>query len=258
MQDTAFTVWQNISGSGMLLGLYACAVCFLFFQEKVKFKRLLLVYLPALWIGVLLLPFTYELVAGLIDEELYYRFFWMLPVSLVIAYAAVKLYYMYKGKYKYLAALGMVLVILLSGDFVYNNWRYSKAENVYHIPDTVVEICDFMHAEGREVMAVFPVELLQYVRQYDSTIGMPYGRSVMLTEWTLMHPLYGVMRQEIIDGEALGLMAKQYGCVYIVLQEEQKYTGDLSMHGYEWKENINGYDIYYSDEMFWSIYGGKS
>ena len=81
MQDTAFIVWQNISGSGMLTALYVCAVVFLFFQEKETYKRILLVYLPVFWIGVLLLPVTYRVMAEVIDEEIYYRFFWMLPMK---------------------------------------------------------------------------------------------------------------------------------------------------------------------------------
>ena len=165
MQNTAFVVWQNISGSGMLLALYVCAVIFLFFTEKETYKRILLVYLPAFWIGVLLLPITYKVIAEVIDAEVYYRFFWMLPVTLVIAYTSVQVYHLYQGKYRALLAIGLVMVIMLSGDFVYNNWRYSKAQNEYHVPQEVVELCDLMHVEGREVLALFPEELMQYVRQ---------------------------------------------------------------------------------------------
>lgn len=254
MQDTAFAVWQNISGSGMLLALYVCAVLFLFFREREKFKRILLVYLPALWIGILLLPFTYELVAVFIDEELYYRFFWMLPMSLVIAYAAVEVYHLYQGTYKRLVMLGLILVVIVSGDFVYNNWRYSKAENVYHVPDSVVDICDLMHAEGREVMAVFPMELLQYVRQYDSTVCIPYGRDILVADWGKNHPLYDVLEAETVDGALLGETAAQYSCVYVVIAEKKECIGDLSASGYELKDTLHGYHIYYNDEIFMSIY----
>ena len=174
----AFTVWQDVSGSGMLVALYICALLFLFFKEKETYKRVLLVYLPFFIIAVLLLPVTYRVVSTVIDEELYYRFFWMLPMTLVIAYAAVEVYHLYRGKYKKLLALVLALAIIACGDFVYDNWRYAKAENIYHIPEEVVEICDLLHTEGREVMALFPMELMQYVRQYDATICMPYGRNV--------------------------------------------------------------------------------
>lgn len=253
MQDTAFTVWQNISGSGMLLALYACAEMFLFFREKEAYKRVVLVYLPLFWTVLLLLPFTYELVAGVVDEELYYRFFWMLPVSLVIAYAMVVLYHDYHGRRRGLLAVCMAMVIILGGDFVYNNWRLSKAENPYHVPQTVVELCDLMHTEGREVLAVFPSELLQYVRQYDSTICLLYGRNVLVEGWKIEHPLYELMEAETIDGAVLGEQALAYRCVYIVLRAEQDMTGDLSAYGYAYKGSVGEYLVYYNDALFREI-----
>lgn len=258
MQNTAFSVWQDISGSGMLTALYVCALVFLFFQEKETYKRILLVYLPAFWIGILFLPITYKIIAEVIDSELYYRFFWMLPMTLVIAYALVQAYHLYQGAYKKLAAVGMVAVLALCGDFVYNNWRYSTAENEYHVPQSIVDICDLIHAEGREVMAVFPTDMLQYVRQYDSTIVMPYGRNVLVPDWKINHPLCDVMEEEALDGKVLGETAAIYNCVYIVVEENREVTGDLSgdlaLSGYELKAEMHGYHIYYNDELFWSIY----
>lgn len=258
MQNTAFGVWQNISGSGILTALFICALIFLFFQEKEKYKRILLVYLPACWVGVLFLPITYRVIAGIIDEELYYRFFWMLPMTLVIAYALVQGYHLYQGAYKKVLAAGIAVVLALCGDFVYNNWRYSTAENKYHVSQSVVDICDLMHAEGREVMAVFPSELMQYVRQYDSTVLMPYGRNVLVADWRINHPLYDVMEAEVLDGKVLGEMASANTCMYIVVQADKETNGDLSddlaAYGYEQKAEMHGYCIYYSDELFWSIY----
>lgn len=250
MQDAAFSVWQNISGSGMLLALYVCAMIVLFYTEKETYKRILLVYLPLFWIGVLLLPVTYNVVAEVMDVEVYYRFFWMLPVTLVIAYTAVRVYHMYQGKYRTLVALGLTLVMVFSGDFVYNNWRYSKAENVFHVPQTVVELCDMMHTEGREVLALFPEELMQYVRQYDSTICLPYGRNVLVEDWNMNHPLYDMMEAEVVDCDALGKAAMTYRCAYVVLREARETIGDLTANGYVLKGSFGGYQVYYNDEVF--------
>lgn len=254
MQDTAFVVWQNISGSGMLTALYVCAVIFLFFQEKETYKRILFVYLPLFWIGILFLPITYRLVAEVVGEEVYYRFFWMLPMTLVIAYTLVQVYHLYRGVHRRLAALGMAVLLMACGDFVYNNWRYTKAENQYHVPECVVEICDLMYVEGREVLAVFPMELMQYVRQYESTVCLPYGRDVLVADWKINHPLYDVMEAETVDGKALGETAARYGCVYVVLKEDREVTGDLTDSGYVLKDTVCGYHVYYNDDIFMSIY----
>lgn len=254
MQDTAFTVWQNISGSGMLAALYVCAVVFLFFWEKETYKRILFVIFPAFWIGVLMLPITYKVVAEVIDVEVYYRFFWMLPMTLVIAYTFVQVYHLYCGKYKRLTAVCLVLVLVCSGDFVYNNWRYSKAENKFHVSDTIVEICDLMHVDGREVMALFPMELMQYVRQYDSTICMPYGRNVLVDDWNINHPLYNMMEEGVLDCEELAEAAALYECSYVVFSTAREKKGEMTTGGYVLKDTVGGYQIYYNDEIFQSIY----
>lgn len=262
MQNTAFGVWQNISGSGMLTALYVCMLVLLFFKEEETYKRILVVYLPLMWLGILFLPITYKVIAEIIDEELYYRFFWMLPMTMTIAYGFVKIYSWYHGRCKKLIAALLVAVIMFGGDFVYDNWRYSAADNKYHVPQSVVDICDLIHAEGREVMAVFPAELMQYVRQYDSTICMPYGRNVLVADWRIDHELNDIMEAEILDGDLLGKTASDAAsaskCVYIIVRTDKETTGDLekdlSKYGYVKKAIMHDYEVYYNDEIFWSIY----
>lgn len=254
MQDEVFKVWQNISGSGMLSAIYICAVGYLFFTEKETFKRILLVYLPLLWIAVLFLPVTYRIVTGVVDGEIYYRFFWMLPMTLVTAYTAVQIYHSYRGTHRVWVAVVLAAVIIVGGDFVYDNWRYSKAENPYHVPDTVVQICDMMHAQGREVMALFPEEMMQYVRQYDGTVCMPYGRNILVEDWTIFNTAYDLMEAEVIDCAALAQEAIQYEASYIVLDYEDARLGSLTDFGYVLKGKVDRYEVYYNDEVFQSIY----
>lgn len=254
MQNSAFLVWQNVSGSGMLVALYVCALLFLFFHEKETYKRILLIYLPLFWIAVLLLPVTYRVISTVIDEELYYRFFWMLPMSLVIAYTLVQLYHLYAGKYKKLLAVLLALVLIISGNFLYDNWRYSKAENQYHVPQNVVDICDLIHTEGREVMALFPMELMQYVRQYDGTICMPYGRNVLVADWEMWHPLYFMFEIYETDAEAIFKEAANYECSYIVAKEGKLSVDAVKESGYELVDTLHGYDVFYNDKIFQMIY----
>lgn len=250
----AFTVWQNISGSGMLVALYVVALLYLFFREKETYKRILLIYLPLFIIAVLLLPITYRTIATVIDEELYYRFFWMLPMTLVIAYTAVELYHSYRGKYKKLVALGLALVIILSGDFLYDNWRYSKAENEFHVPQEVVDICDLIHTDGREVMALFPMELMQYVRQYDGTICMPYGRNILVGEWDIFHTLYFTFEIHETDTEAIAREAAEYECSYIVAKTGKLNLDEAKEGGYALVDTLHGYDVFYNETIFNAIY----
>ena len=234
--------------------LWAYMFVHFYFHEKETYKRILLIYLPFFWIAVLLLPVTYRVIATVIDEELYYRFFWMLPMTLVIAYTLVQLYHLYAGKYKKLLVVLLVLVLMASGNFLYNNWRYSKAENEYHVPQNVVDICDLIHTDGREVMALFPMELMQYVRQYDGTICMPYGRNILVGDWDIFHTLYFMFEIHETDAEAIAKEAANNECSYIVAKEGKLALDEVKESGYELLDTLHGYDVFYNDKIFQMIY----
>ncbi|MCD7863961.1 MAG: hypothetical protein LUG61_10765 [Lachnospiraceae bacterium] len=247
MSDTV-SVWQNISGSGALCALYLCAVIFLLLTEKRKSLRLLLVYFPLILTVILLCPLTYRAASLILDEEIYYRFFWMLPMTATLAYSGVRLYELYKGKYRPLAGVAILALFMLCGDYVYDSWQFSAAENEYHIPQAVVDICDEMHREGKEVMAVFPSELMQHVRQYDCTICMPYGRDML--SMNVYEELYGLMEltEEPSAGEICRL-AQESGCAYIVVSRTKKIQGSLQQCGYVYTKTVDGYALYFNEDM---------
>ncbi|MCD8327433.1 MAG: hypothetical protein LUC90_12400 [Lachnospiraceae bacterium] len=246
--SSTVTVWQAISGSGALCALYLCAVIFLLFTEKKKSLRILLVYFPLLWFVILLCPLTYQAAALLLDEEIYYRFFWVLPMTATLAYSGVKLYEMYKGRFRPLFGAAILAVFMLCGDYVYDNWQFSAAENEYHIPQAVVDICDAMHRPGKEVVAVFPSELMQYVRQYDCTICMPYGRDILYLN--MSSDLYTLMEEtENPDAVRICKLAAEEGCAYIVISENKKVRGSLEQCGYVYTQTIDGYALYFNEDM---------
>ncbi|MCD7739639.1 MAG: hypothetical protein LUH58_11500 [Lachnospiraceae bacterium] len=246
--SSTVSVWQNISGSGALCALYLCALIFLLLTEKKKSLRILLVYFPLLWFIILLCPFTYQVSAMLLDEEIYYRFFWGLPMTATLAYSGVKLYEMYRGRLRPLLGAAVLVVFMLCGDYVYNNWQFSQAENEYHIPQAVVDICDFMHRPGKEVVAVFPAELMQYVRQYDCTIYMPYGREMLFLD--MSDELYTLMENTVNpDAGQICELAAENGCAYIVISENKIVRGSLEQCGYVYIQTIDGYALYFNEDM---------
>ncbi len=247
MSDTV-SVWQAISGSGALCALYLCAVIFLLLTEKRKSIRLLFVYFPLLLLAVLLCPLTYRVSSLLLDEEIYYRFFWMLPMTATLAYSGVRLYEMYRGKYRPLVGAAILALFMLCGDYVYDSWQFSAAENEYHIPQTVVDICDRMHRDGREVVAVFPSELMQYVRQYDCTILMPYGRDMLFMD--VYDELYELMENtENPDAGEICRLASESGCAYIVVSWSKKIQGSLQQYGYVYAGTVDSYALYFNEDM---------
>lgn len=102
-------------------------------------------------------------------------------MTVIIAYAGVLFYGKKKGRARILTAAVLAILIMVSGNYVYDDVFFREAENQYHVPETVVDICDAIRVEGREVLALFPADMVQYVRQYDPTICMPMEEN---RQWT--------------------------------------------------------------------------
>lgn len=244
-------MWKEVSllfreymGTGLIVVWFVISVIYLLAVEKRKQIRILFLYTPILLLLLYFNPLFARLVYGLAGDEIYYRILWLLPITVVNAYAAAVLYGRARGKWKAAAAGFLAGLIMISGSYIYHNPYFSKAENQYHVPQSVVDICDAIKVEGREVMAVFPAELLQYVRQYSPVVCMPYGREITVERWPHLSDLYDEMEAEEINPESLAAQARLEACHYIILSEDKKINGSLEDWGYQVFARIRNYVVY--------------
>jgi len=172
---------RNYVGNGLAVILYIVSVVYLFIKEKDETKRIVLLYSTIMIMFFFLLPPFAVIIFNTMGQEVYYRILWLLPMTIVIAYAFIKvLWSLPDFKWKMICcALGAVL-IMLTGDYTYDNPYFSRAENRFHVPQTVTDVCDAIIIPGREVKAAVPSEMLPYVRQYTANVCMPYGRDVVV------------------------------------------------------------------------------
>ncbi|MDL2302614.1 hypothetical protein LJC58_09740 [Lachnospiraceae bacterium OttesenSCG-928-D06] len=237
-------IFAEYMGTGLIVGWFLLSVIYLCLTEKQKHVKIMFVYVPVILLLVFFNPIFAKIIVSFVDDEIYYRILWLLPYTVVVAYAFAKLIGDLKKRGKLLfLPLGCALVIC-SGSFIYSNPYFSLAENIYHMPNEVVEICDAIEVEKREVMAVFPKEMLQYVRQYSAVVCMPYGREIIVERWGNHNELYQLMESEVIDAEELARLAKENGCHYVILHEDKEIVGDLLSYDYILYDSIRGYDIY--------------
>ena len=146
---------------------------------------------------------------------------------------------------------------MLSGSLVYLNQYMSVAENAYHIPQHVIDICDVIApAEGEpRIRAAFPSELVFFVRQYDTDILMPYGREMVTPQWDYYNAVYEVMEKpETIDAQALLEATRQAKCSYIVLATDREIDKSLATMGLKLVDTVmadetKGYYIYADPEV---------
>ena len=252
MWTTIITLFQNYMGTGLLFGWFFIAIIYLFIVEKDRIKRVLFLYVPIIILIIFFNPLSGKLVYTIIGEEIYYRILWLLPITIVNGYALVTLYSKVVAKWKIPYLIGCYLLIIVSGSCIYKNSHFKLAENIYHMPNAVVNICDAIKVEGREVMAVFPSELVQYVRQYEPTVCMPYGREITVERWGFDNPLFNLMEDDTIQVEELAALTKEppFSCHYIMLAEDTELVGNLEVYDFKLFGSYDGYNIYEDSSIY--------
>ena len=250
-----FVALKLYGGNGALLLLLLLSSIFLVVTEKDLKKRILLGILPLLIIAGFLLPITKIVYVAAFDDgsDTYYRLLWLIPTYMVIAYAFCKvLSRIEKSVAKKAVLVAGLIVIAISGSFVYTSQYMSKAENLYHIPQSVIDIVDVIAPSEDEprVRAAFPSELVHFVRQYNTDILMPYGREMVVTQWDYYNAVYEAMEKpEVIDADELIEATRQTKCRYIILSEDRAIDGDLTELGLTLVDTVDGYYIYEDPEV---------
>ncbi len=236
-------VFKQYNGTGYLVFLFLLALLYLWLTERDKRLRAILVYAPTVLLALFFLPPFKWMLDMVLDEEVYYRVLWLLPMGIVTAYAGVQLI----REHLRLGVACVCLVLIFSGSYVYHNQYMHRAENLYHIPQDVVDICDAIAPEGDgQVMAAFPAELIHYVRQYDSSILMPYGRDMLVPRWDYARPpIYEVMEgTPKIDVEKLAPLLEEYGCHYVIFWNAKTLIGEPEDFGLSFVMETEEYRVY--------------
>lgn len=237
------TIFMDYSGDGIYPFLFLIALIYLLVTEKdMKIRRVLLE--SSVVITVLFFFPLFKMVMDKVEEAgTYYRILWLLPMTVVIAYAGVKVI----GRHIRIGMAAVVIVLVLGGEYLYKNINITQAENRYHLPQYIITICDRIGPEEGEerVWAIFPPESVHYVRQYTSEIQMPYGREMLVASWEhVEHPIYALMKADIIRIDLLAELADDYKCQYIILNKAKQTEGDPGACGLEKIAEVGGYDVY--------------
>lgn len=251
-------LFREYMGTGMIVIWYLLSLVYLWIKEKRKYMRILFLYMPVVLLLLYFNPLFAQMVIKVTGDEIYYRLIWLLPVTVVIAYTCVcitgqiaqvkpaeeSFFHGRTGLLADVAALCMAGALAVSGSLIYSSPFFSKAENLYHVPDSVVHICDAITVPGREVMAAFPLELVPYVRQYSAFVCMPYGREMTVERWNYHDPLCDALEQDTVDLEVLVPLAREAACHYCILPTDRKLSADPQIFGWVWFGEMDGYTVY--------------
>ena len=245
--------WKHYNGKGFYLYLFLGGmVLLLFLRERRKYNRYLFWYC----IGGLILywiPYTAKIIMKAGEADFLSLTAWQAGITFVIAYFAVSCISQLKNRlFAVVLAVLMLSGLAFSGRLVYNKDVFHKSTNYYKLPQTVLGVCDAMkkNADGEEIRAIVPDELISYVRQYDPSIHLIYGRDAgkdSRTDTMEAAIVYDVINNEEQDKETFREALALSGCNYLVLSEE--HTMDwYAEEEYEKIAKIDEYCIYRIDK----------
>ncbi|MCM1143443.1 MAG: hypothetical protein NC318_05350 [Blautia sp.] len=249
----SLVIFQNYVGyheNKYLFGIFLFFLFYLWMKEKDKLCRALFVYLPTFLLFCFFCPlFRKGFVRLLNDVETYYRLLWLVPMSIISAYGALKLC----GDHKWGRRIGLVLMcfmIVVCGRLVYQSEHITKAENPYHLPGEAVEVAKLIDPEEGRVTALVPADLIYYIRQYSTRINMPYGREMLIARWDYYNDMYEAMEQtEEIETESFVELTRKYGCNYVILKKDRQVQEPLTDYGFDLYAQTDTYLIYQDAEI---------
>jgi len=250
VMKTTLNIYGNYAGDSMMTLLVLSAVLYLWVAEDRREVKILFVYLVTGIAVLFFFPlFSYAAIHFFLDSQVYYRLLWLIPMGMIVAYAAARAVSQIETRRKrIIMSILFVLFMMRSGSLIYQNPMVTKAENLYHLPSSVISVADVMHVDDRDVKAVVPSEMLQFIRQYDASILLAYGREELVEGWG-NNPFYEAMEANPVRSYAITDYAKQQGVEYIVLRAGTPIVGTNPINKYEFSylTTTENYDIYIYD-----------
>lgn len=189
----AFNVFENgigylaqclnlyMSGCAFLL-LYVLGIMYLLVKGSEEERK---IFLPG---AVLLVVTVYNPVAPMILDKIfdvsseYYRFFWIAPVVILVPLVVTKLIKeAASDKERKVVITFLVIAGLFSGYFLYDT-GIDIADNIYKMPDELVEISEIIHGDSDKEYnkAYFEYDYNMEIRQYDPKMLLTIDREEYL------------------------------------------------------------------------------
>lgn len=255
------TSYSQYVGNGIYMVLFFISLIFINIWERRRSandirvrrsenNRLLFQY-PLLTLVVIFNPLIAAGLIVLIDPEVYWRIFWILPVNICIAYSATVTVHIVPEKTRKMLVTGALLAIIIAGgQLIYSDKNYSQSANLYKLPSKTIQVCNFLKNDtnGETIKVAVPPELVTTIRQYDADIQMPYGRGGYdntnienFKAWQL----YSFSQEDVLNLDVISQSLSFFGCNYLVLRLDQNISQEnKDKYGFEFAANTDSFNIY--------------
>lgn len=230
--------------------LLVSAVYLLIFHRKKSGAKQILVSLAVI-LFVFFCPFTAAAIRACIGSDVYWRVLWLLP--LIPAVAAAAAWFVTSKKSNLLQIFLLLLVtaaIAISGQQMLKDGNFVRTANRQKIPDTAARICNIIQeaaaADGiSEIRIASDDDANSYIRVYDASIQMPFGRWGKGALTKASQKLYEEIISETPHYKKLARLALRAECNFLALpQREKDPHAALAKYGYVEIGTSGSYTVY--------------
>lgn len=242
-----FNAYSAYSGTGILTVLFFVALIYVALKEQSRSNRTILLYGTVILMAVIFCPLTYYIYYSYVDATTYWRFFWLVPIGVGLAYVGTQI----ADRHRITGMLMATVVLILGGTFVYTSREdFRLAENPYQIPDAVIEMSDYMEAKGLdEIRVAVTPELLTYIRQYDVNLTMPYGREQLDPGWGEPVGFFQLMLSGYVDYEAIAEKCMYNATRFIIVNDEKQALNNPEDAGFKYCMTSGAFSLYEFTEL---------
>lgn len=175
--------FRNYQGTCMFIAFFLAVIVYWFAGKDKRAKYFFIPYIIILFATVFN-PFVMKPVLTrlkLTDE--YYRFIWLLPVVLGLAYVGTKAVIMQKKLWKQAAVFILLAGVLTVTGTTLKVKAFPIADNIYKIPQDLIKVVDIMHRDAEtaewdssEIAVLYDFDLNLLATQYDPSLpsALPY------------------------------------------------------------------------------------
>ncbi len=248
-------MFLQYNGDSLYLAAFAACLGFLYYQGRKTGSSTGKKAVAAIILSAVLIfnEAAYQIMGKVTDATSYYRFFWMLPVTFLIAYQFARALFCGKKGFVAAACLLFAVCLLFGANFFFLNKQYcNRPLNIYGLdPNTITAADAIMEDWGRQgqkekpqdaPVAAFDMYLGYQIRTYEPRIHWAISRKAYLyqAKHGYDHKKY-VRQQHIIaavnegkkaDSAVLRRCLEKNGVDYLVIRTEfdmDSYLSEISV-----------------------------
>lgn len=246
-------VWRMYWGNGWIPYLLALGgACALIFGKKKKNSLSLVLYSVFLLV-LFFCPFSGRVIMKCIGKIVYWRVLWLLPTVPLIAGGFTELVRRSRNRIvQVILVLVLTGVIAASGTGMIKAGNFERVYNRQQVPDQIAMICNRINEdrEGKEVRIAADEYTASYIRVYDPSLKMAYGRRGDGAVGKKARVLYKQITSEVPDGKKTSsLAADAVHCTYVVMvPPDENFVLDMVAGGYQVLDTVSPYYIFSCDK----------